>query len=104
MYEKQYMEKLSDKYDENLNEIPPTLKYDSEDTQFLCPICGGKLRQPYFEDPHKNKILIERAQLFCPVDKEYFYEQNIIWNNNNGGGGGTGGSDVRMIGNVLTIT
>ena len=103
MYEKQYMEKLSDEYDKNLNEIPSTLKYDYEDTEFICPICGGFLQQPYFKDPHENKLLIERAQLWCPTDKEYFYEQNIIWNNNNGGGG-TGGSNVRMVGKTLTIT
>ena len=104
LYIKEYMEVLSDDYDEKLEEIPPTLKYDYEDTDFVCPTCGGKLQRKYFLDPHEQKIYVEEGMLYCPTDDETFYEQNLIWKANNSGGGSGGGSKVRMVGNVLTIT
>ena len=104
MYQKEFMEILSDKYDKELDEIPETLEFEYKPTNYACPKCSGILDRVYVTARNGEQVDVYSEVLYCKTCKEYFYENDIIWRANNGGGGSGGGSNVRMVGNVLTIT
>ena len=104
MYEKEFLEILSDKYDKELDEIPETLEFEYEETNYACPDCSAKLFRVYVTARNNEEIDVYSEVLYCKSCKKYYYENDIIWRANNGGGGSGGGSNVKMVGQVLTIT
>ena len=89
--------------DKELNAYPKTLSWLLEETDIKCPDCDNNLFRCYVNDAHTQKLYGEYNLLYCTTDNTFYNQTNLTWVAI-AGSGGSGGSIVRVIDNVLTIT